>query len=168
MEVMNEKKSNEIKNTNPKHMMIRGERLDDINSILIESKFENGIYYDEVSIQNQYVTFKADSVIINDKTYFSGVHPVAEYAEVKLGSHITYDNEGLKGWIEYNKQYVAFIEFSPETGKRKVVKLFDVGYTEFIDGLNCELEQLYKQSFATNIMVHQEQEIPVKKLELKK
>lgn len=140
-------------------------KLNKNTSILIESKTNAGICTNEVAIETLILKDVQANIQIgeNGPLEVNGCIGRHDY----LGPQVTFDNNGLRGWVEYNNQYVAFVDYIQATGQRRVNRIFDISEKCFLDVETCELDRIYKQSFAPEFIFRQPIKIPVKKLELK-
>lgn len=150
--------------TNFKHYLKKGQ-INKRTFILIENKPISGGRIEEVALKT--ILFRNVEATINigenKPSEVKGYIGRYDY----LGSQITFDKEGMKGWIEYNNQYVAFIDYNPLTNRRIVNRIFDIEAKCFLDNKNCDLEQIYNQNFTPEFIFRQPSKLPVKKLELK-
>lgn len=144
---------------------LRQEKLNENTSILIENKIIDGFSIDEVELQTVIFRNVCANINIeeNEPSEVKGYIGRCDY----LGPQVTFDNNGLKGWVEYNRQFVAFVDYDQATNKRRVNRIFDINAKCFLDSETCDLEQIYKQFFAPEFAFKQPIELPVKKLELK-
>lgn len=102
--------------------------INEKNSIIIESKGEEGYTWDEV-------TFKS------------------EEGEVSIGAYYTYNYSSSREWMEYNSNYIVLLSIymdGYEPCDTEIKKLFDVNSRRFIEGSQEELFEYYNQEFKQN------------------
>lgn len=144
---------------------LRKEKLNERTSILIENKTNTGISIDEVAIE-KVIFSEVDAKINIGQNKSSEVYGYIGRRDY-LGPQVTFDNNGLKGWVEYNSEFVAFIDYNPATNKRRVNRIFYIYANSFLNSEAYDLEQVYNQTFAPEFIFKQHNKLPVKKLELK-